>query len=86
MSTGGSDAGLQGVRSLLLSLQGRMCTTFEGFEPEARFGLDEWRRPGGGGGRTRVLERGEVFEQAGVNFSHVHGASLPEAASARRPQ
>ena len=86
MSTGRSEERLQGVRSLLLSLQGRMCTTLEGFESEARFGLDDWQRPGGGGGRTRVLQGGGVFEQAGVNFSHVHGASLPEAASASRPE
>ena len=74
------------VRNLMLSLQARLCAGLEHFEPEARFGADDWRRPGGGGGSTRVLSGGEVFEQAGVNFSHVHGASLPEAASARRPE
>ena len=74
------------VRDLFLALQQRLCLGLEGFEPEARFGVDDWRRPGGGGGSTRVLCDGEVFEQAGVAFSHVHGASLPEAASAQRPE
>ncbi|MCB1805808.1 MAG: oxygen-dependent coproporphyrinogen oxidase, partial [Candidatus Competibacteraceae bacterium] len=39
-----------------------------------------------GGGRTRVLSNGEVFEQAGINFSHVQGAQLPPAATASRPE
>ncbi len=70
----------------MLSLQERLCVALERFEPEARFGADEWRRPGGGGGITRVLGEGQVFEQAGVNFSHVHGEELPSAASRRRPE
>ena len=74
------------VRGLSLDLQRRLCAGLERFEREARFGVDEWRRPGGGGGTTRVLGDGEVFERAGVNFSHVYGSSLPEAASARRPE
>ena len=47
---------------------------------------DEWTRPEGGGGITRLIEDGGVFERAGVNFSHVHGASLPPSASASRPE
>ncbi|MGC4120660.1 MAG: oxygen-dependent coproporphyrinogen oxidase [Myxococcales bacterium] len=50
----------------------------------ARFREDRWERPGGGGGRSRVLEGGAVFERAGVNFSHVHG-TLPEALAATMP-
>ena len=42
--------------------------------------------PGGGGGHTRALDDGAVFEQAGVGFSHVHGGELPKAASAQRPE
>ena len=83
---GDGEGRLGEVRSLMLSLQRSLCVALERFEPEARFGVDEWRRPEGGGGATRVLRDGKVFEQAGVNFSHVHGSSLPEAASARRPQ
>ena len=86
MSVDWDESRLRSVRDLLLSLQRRMCTGLEGCEPEARFGVDDWQRPGGGGGRTRILRGGEVFEQAGVNFSHVYGSSLPEAASVRRPE
>ncbi|HEY3451150.1 MAG TPA: oxygen-dependent coproporphyrinogen oxidase [Myxococcales bacterium] len=50
----------------------------------AHFREDRWDRPGGGGGRSRVLEGGAVFERAGVNFSHVHG-KLPEALAATMP-
>jgi coproporphyrinogen III oxidase len=52
----------------------------------AAFRRDEWLRPEGGGGVTQSLEDGEVFERAGVNFSHVFGASLPPSASAGRPE
>ncbi len=44
------------------------------------------QREAGGGGRTRVLEQGDVFEQAGVNFSHVFGKRLPPSATAARPE
>ena len=50
------------------------------------FRRDEWTRPEGGGGTTRLLEEGEIFERAGVNFSHVLGANLPPSASAARPE
>jgi coproporphyrinogen III oxidase len=53
---------------------------------ERPFVRDEWRRDGGGGGVTRVIEGGQVFERAGVNFSHVLGRSLPPSASASRPE
>jgi len=52
----------------------------------ARFVQDAWQRPEGGGGRTRVLKDGAVFEQAGVNFSRVEGERLPPSASAQRPE
>lgn len=77
---------LEEVLALFRVLQERTCREFEKFEPEARFRVDDWRRPEGGGGSSRVLSEGMTFEQAGVNFSHVHGASLPAAASARRPE
>jgi coproporphyrinogen III oxidase len=51
---------------------------------EVRFREDLWSRPGGGGGRTRVLEEGSVFEKAGVNFSSVHG-NLPEEFASKIP-
>jgi len=77
---------VEAVEGYLTDLQNRLCEAFEGFEDEAAFHEDRWERPDGGGGRTRVIEQGRVFEKGGVNFSHVHGASLPSAASARRPE
>jgi len=77
---------LEAVRSHLLDLQARVVDAFEKTDGRARFRADGWQRAEGGGGRSRVLKRGAVFEQAGVNFSHVHGAELPPAASARRPE
>ena len=53
---------------------------------QSRFREDRWDRPEGGGGRSRVLENGAVFEKAGINFSDVQGASLPPSATASRPQ
>ncbi|GMU42912.1 MAG: oxygen-dependent coproporphyrinogen oxidase [Xanthomonadales bacterium] len=77
---------IEAVRTFLLALQDRICAEVEAFEPSARFGEDAWTRAEGGGGRTRVLKRGEVFEQAGVGFSDVVGARLPASASAHRPE
>jgi len=54
-------------------LQDRICTGLEALDGAARFREDLWQREGGGGGRTRVLTEGAVFEKAGVNFSEVHG-------------
>lgn len=52
----------------------------------APFIEDARQREGGGGGRSRVLREGRVFEQAGVNFSHVHGDAMPASATAHRPE
>ena len=62
-------------------LQDRICAALEAADGEARFREDEWQRPGGGGGRSRVLSGGKVFEKAGVNFSLVHGEFKPEFAA-----
>jgi coproporphyrinogen III oxidase len=51
-----------------------------------RFGTDRWQRTEGGGGVTRMLEDGAVFERAGVNVSRVQGTTLPASATASRPQ
>ena len=74
------------VRTYLEALQARICEALTAFEPTARFCDDPWQRNEGGGGRTRVLRGGEVFEQAGVGFSHVFGGALPAAATAARPE
>src|SRR5262249_50212307 len=65
-------------------LQGEICTALEKLDGLATFQEDPWERPGGGGGRTRVLQEGAIFEKAGVNFSAVHG-SFPEAFANRLP-
>jgi coproporphyrinogen III oxidase len=63
-------------------LQDRICKALEEADGEAGFREDLWQREGGGGGRTRVMEDGGVFEKAGVNFSAVEGV-LPEAFAAK---
>ncbi|WP_440996751.1 oxygen-dependent coproporphyrinogen oxidase [Arhodomonas sp. SL1] len=74
------------VRQWLTALQERICEALAGVDGHAGFHEDAWERPAGGGGRSRVLAGGAVFEQAGVNFSHVRGESLPASASERRPE
>jgi len=74
------------VKNYLLNLQERICSALQAEEPKARFIEDAWERAEGGGGRSRVLANGEVFEQAGVNFSHVFGSNLPPSATAKRPE
>ena len=59
-------------------LQDSITSRLEAVDGRAVFKEDLWRRPGGGGGRTRVIENGKVFEKGGVNISKVHGA-LPVA-------
>ncbi|KZX58136.1 coproporphyrinogen III oxidase [Halioglobus sp. HI00S01] len=74
------------VKAYLLSLQASICSALAEEDGAADFIVDEWERPEGGGGRSRVLSEGAVFEKAGVNFSHVMGAELPASASASRPE
>ena len=73
------------VRDYLLGLQASIVARLEALDGNA-FRTDQWRRPEGGGGITRVIEEGGVFERGGVNFSHVMGERLPPSASAQRPQ
>ncbi|WP_419209143.1 oxygen-dependent coproporphyrinogen oxidase [Photobacterium leiognathi subsp. mandapamensis] len=74
------------VKSFLLDLQDRICQALEQQETTVSFEQDQWQREEGGGGRSRVLRNGEIFEQAGVNFSHVYGAEMPASATAHRPE
>ncbi len=74
------------VRAWLFDLQDRICAALEGEDGGGRLAEDLWERAEGGGGRTRILAEGNVFEKAGVNVSDVHGAALPTAATAQRPQ
>ena len=73
------------VEAYLRSLQDHLCESLQRADGVASFIEDEWARASGGGGRTRVMKRGRVFEQAGVNFSRVDGDTLPASATAHRP-
>lgn len=77
---------LERVQAYLLSLQQSICDTLTQVDGQACFIEDAWSRDGGGGGLTRVLARGNVFEKAGVNFSHVFGEQLPGSATVARPE
>jgi len=80
-----TEVNIQAVKDYLLDLQDRICGELSKVDG-AEFMEDAWERPGGGGGRTRVLENGGVIEKGGVNFSHVHGDTLPPSATAARPE
>jgi len=73
------------VKNYLLDLQNRNCALLEKQDGKARFKEDAWERAEGGGGLTRIMQSGDVFEQAGVGFSHVFGNQLPPAATTQRP-
>ena len=73
------------VRDYLVGLQDSIVSRLESLDG-GKFIRDEWKRPEGGGGVSRLLEGGELFERAGVGFSHVSGKTLPSSATARHPQ
>jgi len=83
-----SQPDIKAVRAYLIDLQDRICKELEAADGQAKFIEDNWQREGTGegGGRTRVLTDGGVFEQGGVNFSQVTGDSLPASATASRPE
>src|SRR5210317_1852743 len=74
------------VKSYLLGLQDSICQALEAEDAQASFQQDQWEREEGGGGRSRVMADGAVFEKAGVGFSHVMGSKLPPSATASRPE
>ena len=73
------------VNEYLESLQDNICNDLTHNE-NVTFREDAWTRPEGGGGRSRVLTNGKIFEQAGVNYSLVSGNELPKAATLQRPE
>jgi coproporphyrinogen III oxidase len=73
------------VLEYLHELQARIVGALEALDGKP-FATDSWQRPEGGGGVTRVIEEGNLFERGGVNLSHVRGVSLPPSATASRPQ
>ena len=74
------------VETYLRSLQQDITSKLESVDGQGRFARDSWTRPEGGGGESRVLKAGALFEQAGVNFSDVQGNQLPPSATAHRPE
>ncbi len=74
------------VKAYFLELQDKICEGLEQEDLKGQFLEEEWTREAGGGGRTRVMTNGHVFEKGGVNFSHVMGAELPASATASRPE
>lgn len=74
------------VKDYLQALQNRICSELEQLDGKALFTHDVWERPGGGGGESRVLSAGGIFEQAGVGFSHVFGDQMPPSATKNRPE
>ena len=85
-SSGATDIEFTRVREYLLGLQDRICAGIEQADGSAKFQQDIWDRPAGGGGRTRILRDGGVFEQCGIGFSDVAGTKLPPSATAARPE
>lgn len=74
------------VKEYLLLLQENICNSLTQIDTGNVFLKDVWKRDGGGGGITRVLNKGKVFAKAGVNFSHITGDALPKAATVKRPE
>ena len=75
----------QAVRNAMIAMiheaQDRLCAAIEALDGEARFKEDTWTRDDGGGGRSRVLQEGRVFEKAGCGISIVHGTLTAAAAA-----
>ncbi|KMW72873.1 coproporphyrinogen III oxidase [Photorhabdus luminescens subsp. luminescens] len=74
------------IKSFFLSLQDEICQQLEQADSKAKFTEQCWQREEGGGGRSRIMKEGTIFEQAGANFSHVSGDMLPLSATAHRPE
>ncbi len=73
------------VSDYLKNLQKIICQKFE-YEDTKKFKTDNWKRTEGGGGYSCILEQGQIFEKAGVNFSHILGKQLPVSAITTRPE
>lgn len=81
-----SDLNLSAVKAYLTGLQTSICAALEEEDGIGKFSTDTWSRAEGGGGVSRILAEGGVFEKAGVGFSHVTGGKLPGSATAHRPE
>ncbi|BDI18374.1 oxygen-dependent coproporphyrinogen-III oxidase [Nostoc cf. commune SO-36] len=74
------------VSQFMKQLQDEITDALAEVDGVGKFHEDSWERPEGGGGRSRVLRDGAIFEQAGVNFSEVWGSHLPASILAQRPE
>ncbi len=81
-----SHVNVESVKSFLLTLQDNICQALEKIDGLAVFETDSWEREEGGGGKSRVIRDGAIFEKGGVNFSHVFGDNMPASATAHRPE
>lgn len=80
------DSHIPPIKDYLLELQSVICFALEREDGQKKFNEETWEHTAGGGGKTRVLQRGRLIEQGAVNFSHIFGLGLPSSASIRRPQ
>lgn len=76
---------LEQAKAFFMALQDNICGALSTIDGKV-FEQEQWDRAEGGGGRSRVLKDGNIFEQAGVNFSHVFGENMPASATAHRPE
>ena len=77
---------LPAVEQYLKGLQQSICDELSTIDGSAHFEIESWERPEGGGGISRVLVDGNVFEKGGVNFSYVEGGQMPGSATQHRPE
>ena len=80
------DTSIEDVGEYLRSLQQRIVSALEDVDGKEKFRSDDWEREAGGGGLSRILADGAVFEQAGVGYSHVFGTEMPPSATKSRPE
>jgi coproporphyrinogen III oxidase len=80
-----STADAPAVKRYLSDLHDRITAALEAIDA-VKFRRDTWQRPEGGGGESRILSEGSVFERAGVSVSHVFGTQMPASASNQRPE
>ena len=86
MNTETSLPDTEAVARFLTSFHDELCQQLSALDGKATFIDDAWKREEGGGGLTRILTDGNLFEKAGVGFSRVRGKQLPPSASAHRPE
>ncbi len=77
---------IEPIQRYLFALQDKITKALCTSDSKLELLEDEWQREEGGGGRSRVMRNGSVFEQAGINYSHIFGNKLPASATAHRPE